>query len=147
VLNFVHISGLRQTENAMAPATAKAGTRAARMGRFVESLQEPHKPYISPTRFSKALGVNLSAMAVFAGVHRNTMRNPASERLQERMREMIKVISAATELTGDLMKAIFWFRNEPIADYQHMTAAELVAKGHVEAVLAYLRDLENGANG
>ncbi|MGZ6026478.1 MAG: hypothetical protein ACXWKU_15790 [Caulobacteraceae bacterium] len=132
----------------MATATAvTAGTSAAQISAFVQSLQEPRTPYISPTRFSKALGVNVSAMARFTGVHRNTMRNPASERVQERMREMIKTISAATELTGDLMEAIFWFRNEPIVDYQHQTAAELVAKGHVEAVLAYLRDLENGGTG
>ena len=132
----------------MASARAvNAGARAAQISGFVGSLQEPRTPYISPTRFSKALGVSPSAMARFTGVHRNTMRNPASERVQERLREIIRVILAATELTGDLTKAIFWFRNEPIANYQHKTAAELVAKGHAEAVLAYLRDLENGANG
>ena len=36
---------------------------------------------------------------------------------------MIKVISATAELTGDLDKAIYWYRNEPIADYGHRTAA------------------------
>jgi hypothetical protein len=63
------------------------------------------------------------------------------------MREMIKVISAAAELTGALDKAIYWYRNDPIGDYCHKTAAELVAEGHVEAVLAYIRDLGNGARG
>ena len=114
---------------------------------FVDSLQEPRTPYISPQRLSKALGVTVANLAGLTGVHRNTLRNPASERLQGRMREMVKVISAATELTGDLDKAIYWYRNEPIADYGHRTAAELVADGEVEAVLAYLRDLENGARG
>ncbi|MBB3396408.1 hypothetical protein FHX09_004033 [Rhizobium sp. BK538] len=60
---------------------------------------------------------------------------------------MIKAISAAAELSGDLQKAIYWYRNEPIADYGHRTAAELVADGEIEAVLAYIRDLENGARG
>jgi hypothetical protein len=41
------------------------------------------------------------------------------------------VISAATELTGNVDKAIYWYRNEPITDYGHRTAAELVADGHV----------------
>ncbi len=58
---------------------------------------------------------------------------------------MVKVITAAATLSGDIDKAIYWFRNEPIADYDHKTAAELVAQGHSEAVLAYLCDLENGA--
>ena len=95
----------------------------------------------------KALGVKVANLAQLTGVHRNTLRNPSSERLQGRMREMVKVISAATELTGDVDKAIYWYRNEPIADYGHRTAAELVADGKVEAVLAFIRDLENGARG
>jgi hypothetical protein len=114
---------------------------------FVSSLQEPRTPYISPSRFSKALGVQVTSLAELAGVHRNTLRNPASERLQDKLREMIKAITAAVALTGDIDKALYWFRNEPIADYGHKTAAELVAEGHLEAVLAYLRDLANGANG
>ncbi|CCV09473.1 conserved hypothetical protein [Mesorhizobium metallidurans STM 2683] len=48
---------------------------------------------------------------------------------------MVEVISAATELTGDVDKAIYWYRNEPIVDYCHRTAAEFVADGQVEAVL------------
>lgn len=114
---------------------------------FVQSLQEPKTPYISPKRFSKALGVQVANLAQLTGVHRNTLRNPSSERLQSRLREMVKVITAAAMLTGAIDKAIFWFRNEPIADYNHKTAAELVAEGHSEAVLAYLRDPENGARG
>lgn len=114
---------------------------------FVDSLQEPRTPHISPKRLSKALGVKVANLAQLTGVHRNTLRNPSSERLQGRMREMVKVISAATEITGDIDKAIYWYRNEPIADYGHYTAAELVAGGHAEAVLAYIRDLENGAHG
>jgi hypothetical protein len=120
---------------------------AAQISGFVESLQEPKTPYISLERFSDALGVKRSSMAGITGVHRNTLRNPASERLQARLREMIRVITTTAALTGDVKKALYWFRNEPIVDYDHKTAAELVAEGHADAVLAYLRDLGNGANG
>lgn len=128
-------------------ATASLDRRSAAVSGFVESLQEPRTPYISPKRFSAALGVQVASLAVLAGVHRNTLRNPASERLQDKLREMIRVITAAAALTGDVSKAIYWYRNEPIADYDHKTAAELVAEGHTEAVMAHLRDLENGASG
>jgi len=128
-------------------ASARIADPASVMSGFVSSLQEPRTPYISPKRFSEALGVQVASLAALAGVHRNTLRNPASERLQDKLREMIKAITAAAALTGDIDKAVYWFRNEPIADYGHKTAAELVAEGHLEAVLAYLRDLENGANG
>lgn len=122
-------------------------THNAMVSGFVDSLQEPRTPYISPKRLSQALGVKVANLAQLTGVHRNTLRNPSSERLQGRMREMVKVISAATELTGDVDKAIYWYRNEPIPDYDHRTAAELVADGQVEAILAFVRDLENGARG
>ena len=121
--------------------------RTTAISGFVESLQEPRTPYISPKRFSAALGVQVAGLAGLAGVHRNTLRNPATERLQDKLREMVKVISAAATLTGDVSKAIFWYRNEPIADYDHKTAAELVAEGHADAVMTHLRDLENGASG
>lgn len=109
---------------------------------FVDSLQEPHTPYISPKRLSQALGEGGQSGAADRGSPQHS-----SQSFIGAMREMVKVISAATELTGDVDKAIYWYRNEPIADYGHRTAAELVADGHVEAVLAFIRDLENGARG
>ena len=121
--------------------------RTAMTSRFVESLQEPRTPYISPKRLSAALGVQVANLAALSGVHRNTLRNPGSERVQTKLREMVKAISAAAAVTDDIAKAIYWFRNEPIADYDHKTAAELVADGRLEAALSYLRDLENGARG
>ncbi|RZI76723.1 MAG: hypothetical protein EOP13_01280 [Pseudomonas sp.] len=129
----------------MSIALSERGTAA--VSGFVESLQEPRTPYISPKRFSAALGVQVASLASLAGVRRNTLRNPASERLQDKLREMVRVITAAASLTGDISKAIYWYRNEPIADYDHKTAGELVAEGQVDAVMAHLRDLENGASG
>ena len=75
-------------------------THATVVSGFVDGLQEPRTPYISPNRLAKALGVPVTGLAELTGVHRNTLRNPFSQRLQGRMREMIKVISAAAELTG-----------------------------------------------
>jgi hypothetical protein len=132
----------------MASLASTAPARTIQMlSGFVESLQEPRTPYISPQRFSKLLGVQIGSLAGLAGVHRNTLRNPASERLQDRLRDMVKVISAAAQLTGDIDRALYWFKNEPIADYRHKTAAELVGDGHADAVLTHLEDLANGAQG
>lgn len=114
---------------------------------FVASLQEPKTPYISPKRVAQVLGVQLSRLAEIAGVHRNTLANPASERLQDRLRDMVRVIMAASELSGNVEQAIYWFRNEPIVTLKRQTAAELVAGGHADAVLAHLAELVDGANG
>jgi hypothetical protein len=132
----------------MAAAHLVDEQRATRLAwRFVASLQEPRTPYISPKRVALALGVQMSRLAEIAGVHRNTLANPASERLQDRLRDMVRVIMAASELTGDLDQAIYWFRNEPIVTLKRKTAAELVADGHADAVIAHLSDLIEGANG
>ena len=38
------------------------------VSKFVDSLQEPRTPYISPTRFSAVLGVKVMALAELTGV-------------------------------------------------------------------------------
>lgn len=115
---------------------------------FMDSIQEPRKPYISPARLAKAAGLSVQELAALTGVHRNTVsQHPDSVHLQSRLRGIVKAIAAAVAVTGDIDKAIYWFRNEPIADYRHKTAAELVAEEHLAAVLAYLEDLHTGASG
>ena len=114
---------------------------------FIASLHEPRAPHISPRRVADVLGVQLSRLAGIMGVHRNTMRNPASERLQDRSRDMARVIAAATELAGDTDQAVYWFVNEPVATRRRRTTAQLVADGHADAVLALLEELSNRADG
>lgn len=129
-------------------AAIREDAPAILVSRFMDELQEPRKPYISSERFAERLGMSKMTLARLAGVHRNTLRtNPASEVLQARLREMIKIIIAASQLTGDIEKAKYWFMNEPILDYRGKTAAELVSDGKFEAVLAFLEDLRNGASG
>jgi uncharacterized protein (DUF2384 family) len=114
---------------------------------FMRGLQEPRTPFISPARLSEQMGMSLSSLSSSLGLHRNTLRNTSSEAVQGRLREVLRVLSAASEVTGDVDRAIFWYLNEPIADYGHKTAHRLVAEGQAEAVVAYLSDLENGATG
>jgi transcriptional regulator with XRE-family HTH domain len=115
---------------------------------FLDSIQEPRTPFISPRRFAGRAGLRMETLARLAGVHRNTVsQNPGSEPLQRTLRGLVKAIAAATALTGDVDRAIYWLVNEPIADYRHQTAAELIAGGHLEAVLAYIEDLAGGATG
>ncbi len=128
--------------------SATSGHSNALLSGFLDSIQQPRTPYISPVRFAKAAGLSVQALSAMAGVHRNTLsQHPESVRVQQRLRDMIRAISAAAALTGDIDKALYWFLNEPIADYRHKTAAELVAEGHVAAVLAYLEELRAGATG
>ncbi|KNG95696.1 hypothetical protein ATO11_02700 [Pseudaestuariivita atlantica] len=117
------------------------------VARFMASLQEPRTPYISPDRLAEVLGMSKSGLSKALGLHRNTLRNPGSDTVQGKLQEVVRIIMRATELCGDPDRAAYWFRNEPIAAYRNQTALELVAAGHARAVMQFIEDLENGANG
>lgn len=73
--------------------------------------------------------------------------NLAPEGLQLSLRDVVRVSSAAGELTGDMEQAICWFRNEPIVTSQRQTAAELFAGGHANAEMSHHSELVDGVNG
>lgn len=116
-------------------------------GSILERVQMPRTPYISPDATGTVMGINKGRLAEIAGLHRNTFRNPKSIGVQNGLREIIRILTIAENLCGDTDKALFWFNNEPLADYGNKTAAELCTDGHQEAVLAFLAEIEHGANG
>ena len=117
---------------------------------FLSSLQDPELPgpTVSPRRFSQALQIDLQTLAEQAGVHRNTVsRAPASASVQRFLREAVRVIRAATDLSGDVDKALFWYRNEPLQPFGYKTAERLVSEGRSDDVLRYVMSLEAGPAG
>jgi hypothetical protein len=118
--------------------------------RFVEYLRDPATPgpLLSPKRFSQALRMDLQTLAEQAHVHRNTIsRAPASPGVQRFLREALRVIKAGTDISGDVTKALFWYRNEPLSAFGYKTAEQLVSEGRTEDVLRYIVSLEAGAAG
>ena len=117
---------------------------------FVEFLKEPDEPapVLSPKRFSQAMHIDLQTLAEQAHVHRNTIsRAPGSRGVQDFLREALRVIKAATDLNGDLNKALFWYRNEPLSVFGYKTAERLVSEGRTDDLLPYMASLEAGAAG
>ena len=117
---------------------------------FVESLREPDggMPLLSPKRFSDALHIDIQTLAEQAKVHRNTItRAPGSRGIQDYLRESLRVIKAANDLSGDLGKALFWYRNEPLSVFDYKTAERLVSEGRTDDLLRYIASLEAGAAG
>ena len=45
----------------------------ALLSSFLDRIQQPRTPYISPARFAKAAGLSVQALSAMAGVHRNTL--------------------------------------------------------------------------
>ena len=117
---------------------------------LIDYLREPDSPapVLSPRRFSQALHIDLQTLAEQAHVHRNTIsRAPGSRGVQDFLREALRVIKAATDLNGDLPKALFWYRNEPLSIFNYQTAERLVSEGRTDDLLRYVASLEAGAAG
>ncbi|MBK9493917.1 MAG: DUF2384 domain-containing protein [Xanthomonadales bacterium] len=103
---------------------------------------------LSPERLAEELEVPIQKLASLARVHRNTVSfAPASPKLQEAMVDVVRVLSAAHALTGDIDRALFWFRNQPIADFDHFTPMQLVEQGKVQAVIDYIESISAGPAG
>lgn len=117
---------------------------------FIEFLKDPDEPapVLSPKRFSQAMHIDLQTLAEQAHVHRNTIsRAPGSRGVQGFLREALRVIKAATDLNGDLNKALFWYRNEPLSVFGYKTPERLVSEGRTDDLLPYMASLEAGAAG
>lgn len=117
---------------------------------FIDYLRDPDTlaPVLSPKRFSQALNIDLQMLAEQAHVHRNTIsRAPGSRGVQDFLREALRIIKAATDLTGDLNRALFWYRTEPLAVFGYKTAERLASEGRTDDVLRYVSSLEAGAAG
>ena len=103
---------------------------------------------LSPKRFSEVVSVDLQTLAAQAHVHRNTIsRAPGSESVQRFLRQALRAIRAATDLSGDIERALFWYRNDPLPPFGYKTAEQLVSEGRTEDLLRYLQSLEAGAAG
>jgi len=129
------------------------GVSAAIGERFeplLESLWDPEigPAALSPSRFIKLLGIDLQTLARQAHVHRNTLgRSPSSEKVQQYLRDALRVIRAASDTAGDVYQAIFRFRNEPLQPFSYQTAEALVGQGRTEDLLRYIISLRAGAAG
>jgi uncharacterized protein (DUF2384 family) len=111
-----------------------------------DSVYDPRLKGLSPDKMAATLHVPLSEIARVADVHRNTLtRSPGSPKVQARLGEMTRILSAAADLLdGDLAKAAIWFRYQPLAGFDGQTAEELVASGHAQAVVTHLAMLRDG---
>lgn len=115
---------------------------------FAERFREPDTPYLSPTRVGDIFGFRVQELAERAHVHRNTpTARPQAPQLQKYLQDMLRVLAAATEMTGDAERAAFLLRNEPLRAFDYKTADTLVQEGRTDAVIGYLQSLAGGAAG
>jgi hypothetical protein len=117
---------------------------------FIDFIKDPDSsaPVLSPKRFGQIMHIDLQTLAEQAHVHRNTIsRAPDSRGVQDFLRESLRAIKAATDFNGDLNKALFWYRNEPLSAFGYKTAERLVCEGRTDDLLRYMESIAAGAAG
>ena len=122
---------------------------SSRGGAFplLEELREDD--HLSPSKFIQIMHLDVATFARNAKVHRNTVaRAPAAPSVQSHIRNNIRVLRAAYDVSGgDMKKAIFWFKNEPLPEFDYKTAEVLVTEGRAEDVIRLLESYDAGAAG
>ena len=99
---------------------------------------------LSPQRLADRLNMSVAGLANLLRLHRNTLANPGSPLVQERLGEIARILNKASALTDDPARAVIWFRYQPIVGFDNKTAEELVAQGRSASVLRHLEDLVDG---
>jgi hypothetical protein len=113
-----------------------------------EFLRELGAPILSPQRFSQVIGISLEELAKHAHVHPNSLTStPHTEPLQHFLRDAIRVLKAATDLNGDLDKALLWYRSQPLRPFNNKTPGQVISEGKTDALITYIAILGAGAAG
>lgn len=100
---------------------------------------------IAPHLMAATLRVPMTRLSALAHVNRNTLADrPGSPAVQARLGQIARIITRAADLSGDVGRAIIWFRHQPMPGFGNRTAEELVADGQADAVI---EDLERMAEG
>ncbi|KAG8154926.1 DUF2384 domain-containing protein [Burkholderia catarinensis] len=92
------------------------------------SLRDPESaaPIVSARRFAAALHIDMQTLARLAHVHRNTVsRLAGSESVQKYLREALRIIRAANDISGNMQSTLFWYSNEPLPAFDYKTAEQL----------------------
>lgn len=115
---------------------------------FMNFLNAEASPSISPRQFGLVFRVDMQTLAAQARVHRNTVRlAPDTETIQSYLRESVRVMRAAVDISGSIEKAIYWFKNHPLPTFDYKTPQVLVSEKRTEALIKYIQSLQAGFTG
>lgn len=111
----------------------------------LESVREPGTVNLSPSLIADHLQLPLQDLATMARVHRNTVRlHPESPRMQSFLRDVMRVLSAASQMQPDVDRAWFLIKNAPIPEFGHRPLLTVVAEGRTDDAVTYLESVSSG---
>jgi hypothetical protein len=136
------------TAEMAAPAVEAVPVFNGNFDGFLNFLSAEASPSISPKQFGLVFKVDMQTLAGLAHVHRNTIsRAPDTETVQSHLRESVRVLRAAADVSGSIEKAIYWFKNNPLPAFDYKTPQLLVSEKRTEALIKYLQSLQAGYAG
>jgi ribosome-binding protein aMBF1 (putative translation factor) len=98
-------------------------------------------------RVAESFGMSKGQLAETVGLGRETFHKTAranAAKTQNRMREMLEIVSRISAWAGGKDQAMAWYRAQPIAAFGDRTAEALVKSGQAAAVRDYLDHLALG---
>ncbi len=102
----------------------------------------------SPDRVADALRTSRAEIAATLGLGRDAFSRASrirAHKTQTRLRQMLEILHRVKAETGaNDLAAYAWFRAEPLAGFDDMTADRLVREGRAEYVHAYLDAVADG---
>lgn len=115
---------------------------------LLDALREPGTSDLSATRIAELFGLQLQYLATIASVHHGTVQtHPESPKLQDTLRDLVRVLSAAALVQPNREQAISLIGNVPIPAFRDKTVLQMVAEGRVEDAIDYLESIRSGAVG
>lgn len=112
---------------------------------FAEELRRDGATVLSPHKLASRLAMSVDELATIAGVHPDTMsEHPESKPVQALMQHVVRVISAAEEVSGDRERALEWLKKTTLDSFGHKTPLALIADGRTDVLVRYLESIQSG---
>ncbi len=112
---------------------------------LLQRAREPGTSRLSVSNVAQLFDLQQQELANLTRSHRNTLRtHPESPRVQAAMRDLMRVLSAATAVQPDPELAVFLVKNEPIPAFKHKTLLQLVEEGRADDAIAYMESIQSG---
>lgn len=102
---------------------------------------------VAPERVANRFGMSKGQLAETLGIAPETLhraQRAAAPKTQNRITEMLEIISRVADWAGGEKQAMAWYRAEPIPAFGDRTAESLVKQGKAAAVRDYIDHLALG---
>ena len=119
------------------PESAMGLTQCANRGLF------------APRRIAQTLHTTIEELARSAGLEKDAVQRKdgiASDKTQERLRELVEVINKVEPRLGSALMAYAWYRSQPLPGFSGQTAMQLVRSGRADDVLGYIDAVDIGVH-